>query len=556
MLSIFIKEHEKGNPLEYMGNGMRRSFPIGLDADIITLEALHRIDRETRDLPKDIRKLNEINVIPYIHQNPGKFKSFSYYKDFDLSHHRWTLDTPEDFELISRIYQSLYPENPDFLMKDILALLEKHPHWCEINSRVIPKSGYWTRGEKLKLEDRIKKATDKHEQTPTKENPAQEYRSMKYKAGLIGCGNIGSYYDEREADGNIFTHAGMYNAVGGFDLTAASDIDEKRLKECGNFWNIPRLYRDYREMLSAETFDIISIATPDQTHHAIIREVLSLNPPRVIFTEKPLANNVKTAAALYQACKEKNVILIVDYVRRWDKNHRGIKTFLERGKMGDIQHVVGYYVRGLRHNGCQMINLLHYLLGPITQVRVMGRTDGGSMAGDPSLNVECTLANGTPVTMIALDQKGCGFSIYELDIFGTSGRLRMLEGGQKIQLYNTLQHPDFPNFKKLHPVKSGWETSTYGAALKQTGEELLQVLDSESEPIVNTAVEAITDLCVIEAILESAKNNNKMISVKTFSEVPPIKSFCGCFTGPGIRCAQSAMRHAPSPLAAGGKKGV
>jgi hypothetical protein len=25
------------------------------------------------------------------------------------------------------------------------------------------------------------------------------------------------------------------------------------------------------------------------------------------------------------------------------------------------------------------------------------------------------------------------------------------------------------------------------------------------------------------------------------------KSFCGCFPGPDIRCAQSAMRHAPSP---------
>ena len=37
MLELFLDEHTRGNKLEYMGSGMDRSFPIGLDAFVLRL---------------------------------------------------------------------------------------------------------------------------------------------------------------------------------------------------------------------------------------------------------------------------------------------------------------------------------------------------------------------------------------------------------------------------------------------------------------------------------------------------------------------------------------
>ena len=55
----------------------------------------------------------------------------------NLSHHRWTVDTPEDFELVSRLLKTL---KPHFTLQDVLAVLDEHPDWCAINAHVEQKA--------------------------------------------------------------------------------------------------------------------------------------------------------------------------------------------------------------------------------------------------------------------------------------------------------------------------------------------------------------------------------------------------------------------------------
>ena len=49
---------------------------------------------------------------------------------------RLTLDTVEDFELIHEIIKTLYPSNPQFTLRDILALLKSRPELLELNPSV------------------------------------------------------------------------------------------------------------------------------------------------------------------------------------------------------------------------------------------------------------------------------------------------------------------------------------------------------------------------------------------------------------------------------------
>jgi len=78
-------------------------------------------------------------VTPFIHRHPERYRlgSVTYFED--QSHHRWTVDTPEDFDLIERIITALYPVNPCFTLRDCLVLLERHPDWVTINANVEQK---------------------------------------------------------------------------------------------------------------------------------------------------------------------------------------------------------------------------------------------------------------------------------------------------------------------------------------------------------------------------------------------------------------------------------
>lgn len=61
-----------------------------------------------------------------------------YYKnDTNYSNFRWTLDTDEDYALISAIYDRLYKKyGSSFGFNEVLELMESKPDLCKINANV------------------------------------------------------------------------------------------------------------------------------------------------------------------------------------------------------------------------------------------------------------------------------------------------------------------------------------------------------------------------------------------------------------------------------------
>jgi spore coat polysaccharide biosynthesis protein SpsF len=119
--------------MDYLSNTIVRSYPQGLDAEIFTFAALERTFHEATEL------YQREHVTPYIYQHPELFRLQNYIGKADLSNHRWTLDTPEDFELIDKIYCALYPHNPLFTTAEILALFERQPELIAINQHIRQK---------------------------------------------------------------------------------------------------------------------------------------------------------------------------------------------------------------------------------------------------------------------------------------------------------------------------------------------------------------------------------------------------------------------------------
>ena len=53
---------------------------------------------------------------------------------------RLTVDTKEDFELIHEIYARLYPKKSNFLLGDVIELLETTPQLKELNKHIQQKA--------------------------------------------------------------------------------------------------------------------------------------------------------------------------------------------------------------------------------------------------------------------------------------------------------------------------------------------------------------------------------------------------------------------------------
>jgi spore coat polysaccharide biosynthesis protein SpsF len=134
MLTRFRGRAEAGGGLDYLSNGLVRTYPRGLDAEIFTAAALERCHAQA------VRPHEREHVTPYIYGNPALFSIEAYIGTPDRSAHRWTLDTPEDWQLIESIFHNLGNGRTIFPTSSVLSLLEKQPELIGLNARVQQKA--------------------------------------------------------------------------------------------------------------------------------------------------------------------------------------------------------------------------------------------------------------------------------------------------------------------------------------------------------------------------------------------------------------------------------
>ena len=78
----------------------------------------------------------------YIYTHPKEFRLKNWKAEGKMfwPDLRVTLDTKEDYRVLSEIFDHLYPVNPDFSAEDIVDFLRRHPGIVRINSEVKQKN--------------------------------------------------------------------------------------------------------------------------------------------------------------------------------------------------------------------------------------------------------------------------------------------------------------------------------------------------------------------------------------------------------------------------------
>ena len=111
----------------------QRSYPIGLDVEVVSMAALERTWKESTAL------YEREHVFPYIYEKKGRFNILILDNDVNYGEYRWTVDTRADLNFIQAVLNKLNCPK-DFSWKEIVGLLEKYPDLMKINMGVKPKS--------------------------------------------------------------------------------------------------------------------------------------------------------------------------------------------------------------------------------------------------------------------------------------------------------------------------------------------------------------------------------------------------------------------------------
>lgn len=116
--------------IDYVSNRIERTYPIGLDTEVVSRAVLEVAARESDWGP------DREHVTYFVWRQPQRFRLYNVACERNLGDHRWTVDTPEDFELVRHMIDALYPTDPSFGIDECLTVLAQHPEWRALNQSI------------------------------------------------------------------------------------------------------------------------------------------------------------------------------------------------------------------------------------------------------------------------------------------------------------------------------------------------------------------------------------------------------------------------------------
>lgn len=322
---------------------------------------------------------------------------------------------------------------------------------------------------------------------------------MKYRAALIGCGKIGCAFTSDHAAVGVYTHAGAYAACPHTMLVAVCDLDDAAAQSCAERWKVPSWYSNPQKMLAEQQPDLVSICAPDAAHYQLARLVLETVSVRGLLVEKPLTLQLIQAQDLVALACDRGVVLAVNYTRRYTESHQWLREHLRDGGIGQIQTVLGLYTKGIIHNGTHWFDLVRFLVGEI--VRVLGRDRLGETGEDPTLDAVLEFANGASGCLQGCDSGA--FSVFELDLIGTGGRIRITDSGHGMELYRVAESPYYSGYRTL--IESSRRSGGMANALLHAVEDVVACMREGAAPRCSGS-DGVAALRIALAVRESARS--------------------------------------------------
>jgi len=269
---------------------------------------------------------------------------------------------------------------------------------------------------------------------------------IKYKAAIVGLGQVGLTFDRDAKRTGIWTHFSAFERLADrYELVAVCDVDSARCVEATTRCPAVRTYGCIDDMLGSESLDIVSICTPPKFHGKQIMKCAG--KVRAIICEKPLCEDISEGQEVVLACLNQGTLLAVNYYKRYDGCIPYVRERLQSGAVGAIRTVTAWYSGPLDAVGSHMIDLLRFILGDL-RVQTVTSLDRERYAA--------VLMSKKDV-LVVINRAGPREDfIFEVDILGSKGRIRILDNCTHAEFYRYQKSPQYTGYKELfqEPARS------------------------------------------------------------------------------------------------------
>ena len=367
----------------------------------------------------------------------------------------------------------------------------------------------------------------------------------------VGVGLVGYRFMGR-AHSNAYRQVARFFDVGPAPrMLALCGRNEAAVSEAAASLGWEGYETDYGRMLKRDDIGLIDISSSGDTHHEFA--LAALEAGKHVFCEKPLANTLSEAREMMEAARRAGTVNMVCHNYRRVPAVQLAKKFVDEGRIGEIRHWRAVYLQDwlldpkspltwrlrketggagpLADLGSHLVDLAHFLVGPITEVvgvaetfvkeRPLPGTDAESpQMGEVTVNeaaaflarFACGAIGTFETSPLVPGRKAREF----FEINGSKGSVLFdLERMNELQVYFEDDPPEASGFRTIlvtepvHPYMEGWwppgHIIGYEHTFVHTVKDLLDGIAAGESP-APTFEDGYRSQAVLDAVERSAES--------------------------------------------------
>lgn len=317
------------------------------------------------------------------------------------------------------------------------------------------------------------------------------------KIGIIGSGAIAQTYIK-----------GFQDSIWG-RVAAVADKRPEAAKASAETANA-KSFTEYEEMLEAEALDGVIICTPPNTHTEIAISALNRRIP--VLCEKPVAIDVAGAEAIREAGRNSGTLVTMASKFRYVEDVVRLRSIITSGLLGEVMLLENSFVSPvdmskrwnsqpaisgggvLIDNGTHSVDIIKYLLGPITEVFAVNSNFQPGLGVEDNVVLLAKTASGAAAKVDlswTFDKQQPNF----ISVYGTQGTAHVGWGESK---YKQKSSSDWIKFG------AGYDKV---AAFRNNLRNFCAAIDRDEPPLI-TMADAIASVEVVQAAYRSAATNH------------------------------------------------
>jgi predicted dehydrogenase len=200
-------------------------------------------------------------------------------------------------------------------------------------------------------------------------------------------------------------------------------------------------------------------------------------------------------------------MISVNHLRRWDKAHQQIREFLAARQLGEVHNVTVTYTHGIFNFGSHIADLLRFFFGEVYWVRGFDRLKEGGT--DPTLSAFIEMKQGPSCVL-----NGCSrahYTLFEWDIVGASGRIRIEDFGYRTRLWRLGPHPELRDRQVFIDAPVPFAPGLHGMMIAAV-DDLVRCMTQGGNPF-DTGRDGLAALEITTAIKQSAVNDGERVDL-------------------------------------------